>query len=74
MSAGVGNGTITWREKITPSTVMTAKTSARVQKSLLANSQSSSFERSRMYVVKTGTNEAATVPSPTNRLKRLGMR
>ena len=70
----VENGAITWREKITPSTVITDRTRAMVQNSLLANSHSSSFERSRMYVVKTGTKEAATVPSPTKRLKRLGMR
>ena len=64
----------TMGEKTMPSTVMTATTSAKVQNKRLANSHTSSWDFSRMYVVKTGMKDAVMVPSATSRRKRLGMR
>src|SRR6267143_4207307 len=50
-------------EKTIPRTVMTAATSASVQKSLLANSQSSFLDFSLMQLENTGMNEAVMDPS-----------
>ena len=65
---------ITAGENTIPSTVMIARTNASVQKSLLAKSQTSVGDFSRMYCVNTGIKEALMEPSPTRRLKRLGIR
>src|SRR5258708_9277190 len=65
---------LTAGEKTIPRTVITARTTARVQKSRLAKSHTSSFGFSLIHVVKTGMNEAVIDPSPTSRRKRFGMR
>src|ERR1700733_10973156 len=65
---------ITAGEKIMPITVIIATMKASVQNRLLAKAHTSARDFSRMYFVKTGMNEEVIEPSPTNLLKRLGMR
>src|SRR5215475_10049366 len=68
------NALTTKGENTIPSTVIAAATRASVQNRRFAKSQTSLVGFSRIQVVKTGMNDAVIEPSPTKRLKRLGIR
>src|SRR5215510_10872228 len=68
------NAFTTTGENTIPSTVITAATSASVQNSRFAKSQTSAFGFSRIHVVNTGMNDAVIDPSPTSRRNRFGIR